>query len=48
MGIVWEPRVRGMSVVGSHYQATGEDTAGLEDSMHAVMDCSVCELVIVL
>jgi hypothetical protein len=48
-GIVREHRVRGMSVVGiGYYATTSEDAADWEDLVHAVVNCSVCELVIVL
>jgi hypothetical protein len=48
-GIVWEPRGRGTSPVGSHYQTmTGEDTADWEDLVHAVVNCRVCESMIAL
>jgi hypothetical protein len=30
-GTVWEPEGRGMPAIGSHYQKSGEDTAGWED-----------------
>jgi hypothetical protein len=46
--IVLEPRVRGTSAVESRYPTTtGEDTGHWEDLMHAVVNCWVCELVIV-
>jgi hypothetical protein len=49
MGIVWEPRVRGMSAVRSCYQATtGEDTADWEGLVHAVVNCRMNELAMVL
>jgi hypothetical protein len=48
-GIVREPRVREMSAIGSYYQTrTGEDTTDWEDFMCAVVNCRVCELVVVL
>jgi hypothetical protein len=44
-GIFREPRVRGTSTTESHYQATtGEDTADWKDSVHVVVNYSVCEL----
>jgi hypothetical protein len=49
MGIVREPRERGTSAVGSHYQATtGENTANCEDLVLAGVNCKECELVIAL
>jgi hypothetical protein len=48
-GIVWEPRVRETSAIGSRYQKTyGEDTADWKDLVHAAVNCRGCELVIVL
>jgi hypothetical protein len=47
-GTILEPKGRGMSAVGSHYQKTGEDSAGWGDLIHAVVNCRLCELVIVL
>jgi hypothetical protein len=41
MGIVWEPRRRGTSAVGSHYHRIGEDTDDWEDYVHAVVKCRV-------
>jgi hypothetical protein len=41
-GIVREPRIRGMSAVGSRYQKmTGEDTGDWEDFVRAVMNWRV-------
>jgi hypothetical protein len=47
-GTVREPRGRGMSTIGSHYQTTGEDTVDWEDLVHAVVNCKVCEFAIAL
>jgi hypothetical protein len=48
-GTVREPRVRGTSAFGSRYRArANEDTAGWEDLVRAVVNCSVCELAIAL
>jgi hypothetical protein len=48
-GTFREPRGRGMSAVGSRYQATtSEDKADLEDLVRAAVMCCVCELAIAL
>jgi hypothetical protein len=47
-GIVWEPRIRGTSAVGSSYQTTiGEDTADW-DLMRALVNYRVCAFAIAL
>jgi hypothetical protein len=48
MGTVQESRGRGTSAIGSHYQKTGEDRVDFEDSVHAVVNSTVCALAIVL
>jgi hypothetical protein len=48
-GIVREPQGKGTSAVGSRYQTTtGEDTADSENLVRTVVNCRMCELVIVL
>jgi hypothetical protein len=48
-GIIREPRVRGTSSVGSHYQVTtGKDTTDLKHLVRAVVNCRMCELTITL
>jgi hypothetical protein len=44
MGTVQEGRKWGMFVIRSQYRMTGEDTAYLEDQVHAVVNCRVCEI----
>jgi hypothetical protein len=47
--MVQEPKVRGMSTIGSRYQTTtGEDTADWKDLACAVVNCRLRELVTVL
>jgi hypothetical protein len=49
MGIVREPRVRGMSVVVSRYQTTtGEDTTSWKVLVRTVVNCRMRELAIAL
>jgi hypothetical protein len=38
-----EPKETGTSAVGSWYQRIGEETTDREDSVHVLVNCSVCE-----
>jgi hypothetical protein len=48
MGTVRQPRVRGTSAFGSHYQATTDEDTDWKGLVRAVVNCRVCELTIVL
>jgi hypothetical protein len=45
-GTVSEPRRRRITAVGNRYQRTDEETADQENSLCAVVNCRMCELVI--